>query len=699
MNGMNSIRNVSHIISRRIKGWSGRQPIDSRVSITAHQFRSFKLCLTTVVVLSVAAACIENGLHPLVLLTLPVMIAALSRTDYSKPYLWSERATTIVLSVYGLLVALAVVIAYRRFPLPLLIVYFTFGTILARVLTRLTDRNIAQLIFLSVGMILINCILTNHLLYGLMLPVYLFTLMAALALFDAARSKQAASNDADPLPEPRPLGFFRYFVKVTAGILVFSAIAFVLLPRPYVIFPALRAAMVNPAGLADLEKGISYRDMMGMGGRERIAFTVDVEDGTLPDIPYWRGRVLEKFDGRNWTTGPVNPGIPRFLQTHPSKLVTYRFTPYKLQSNTIYVSGLPFVVKAAGSHRSLYISPNFEVLADSPFLVANAYEVEVGKVPIPSHRRQLPANLETTGITPRIEKLAHDWTASAAAPADKAQAIIQSFIKNFKYSLEVPAPPTGLNPIEYFLFQTRAGHCEYFAGAYCLMLRSLGIPARVVEGFSGAEPGPAPEQFVVRFANAHAWVEAVLDNNEWTTLDPTPPASEAFAGQFWRDTVDLYDRMVRRWIKYVVYFDRSDQTAMREALMEVLGSDVSLTSTVSSLRDYLPHVAVFAAFLLITLLLVAYRFRRANRDPGTVYMTTMAELVTRGVLERVHPWHELNNVEIAEKCPGSKAALTMFTNVYFRARFGKDGSVSHQELAQARDRLLQSVEHEKTLAA
>ena len=200
MDDMTSTNDRSPGIGERLATWrSGKAPV-SPVSITPYQFRSFKFCLTAIVVLSVSAACIENGLHPLVLVTLPLIIAALSRSDYGKPYLWSERATTAVFSIYGVVMALAILIVYRRIPLPMLIVYFTFGTILARVLTPLTDRNIAQLIFLTVGMILINCILTNHLVYGLILPVYLFTFMATLALFDAARSRRAASQDADPPP-------------------------------------------------------------------------------------------------------------------------------------------------------------------------------------------------------------------------------------------------------------------------------------------------------------------------------------------------------------------------------------------------------------------------------------------------------------------------------------------------------------------
>lgn len=231
------------------------------------------------------------------------------------------------------------------------------------------------------------------------------------------------------------------------------------------------------------------------------------------------------------------------------------------------------------------------------------------------------------------------------------------------------------------------------------MLRSLGIPARVVEGFTGAEPGANPGQYVVRFANAHAWVEAVLANDEWTTLDPTPPASDMFAGRFWRAVVDFYDRMVQRWIKYVVYFDRNDQAAIRASVWGVVDGEVSLTPSFLGGMGYLPYVIVFAALLIITMLLVAYRFRRGRRNPGTVYMTTMRRLVTRGVLTQVHAWHELNSAEIAVKCPGSKDAVARFTHVYFQVRFGEDSSVSHEDLTKARDELLERVEEERARAA
>ena len=176
------------------RGWRGRSSVTiSSVSILPGTHRAFKYFLSTLICLSIGAACIENGLHPSVLLILPLVIIALNRNDFSQPFFFSEGAVTVLFLLYVPLFSLGILIFYGNLSLPLFVVYFTFGTVMARVLSPLTDRNVAQLIFLSIGLILINCILTNHLIFGLILPFYLFALMGTLLSFHLARN--AAAED------------------------------------------------------------------------------------------------------------------------------------------------------------------------------------------------------------------------------------------------------------------------------------------------------------------------------------------------------------------------------------------------------------------------------------------------------------------------------------------------------------------------
>jgi hypothetical protein len=96
-----------------------------------------------------------------------------------------------------------------------------------------------------------------------------------------------------------------------------------------------------------------------------------------------------------------------------------------------------------------------------------------------------------------------------------------STANGFRYSLDRPSVSLDLDPIEQFLFESREGHCEYFASACVLLLQAAGIPSRLVMGYSGCELNPATDQYEVRSRHAHAWAEVWLSGT-WVTLDPTP---------------------------------------------------------------------------------------------------------------------------------------------------------------------------------
>lgn len=141
------------------------------------------------------------------------------------------------------------------------------------------------------------------------------------------------------------------------------------------------------------------------------------------------------------------------------------------------------------------------------------------------------------------------------------------FQENFTFSLEFMGR-TGDAPLDDFLFDIRQGHCELFASSMVLLLRSQGIPARLVTGFLGGEYNPLTGFFVVRQGNAHAWVEAYLEGEGWTTLDPTPPAglpgSVLKRGSLLQQ---MYDFVMFRWDRYVLTYGMQDQVSVLETLM------------------------------------------------------------------------------------------------------------------------------------
>jgi len=268
---------------------------------------------------------------------------------------------------------------------------------------------------------------------------------------------------------------------------------------------------------------------------------------------------------------------------------------------------------------------------------------------------------------------------------------ISPYELSHNYALRTIPPPEDVHPIENFLFTSRAGNCEYFAGALCFMLRSIGIPARVVEGFLGVERTEQPNEFVVRFSRAHAWVEADLGDGNWTTLDATPPGRETPESYLWSLAADLYDSLDYKWTKNVIYFDRSDQAMIFEAFTKLVSGQVSLPFAIPrTLRPYaLPIITGVLVISIATLVILRSRRKEAG-FPG-IYLMTMRDLAKKGILRRVHPWHEQNVAEIIERSPSLKDPVLKFMDSYLNARFGRAGKVTAETLKKTRKELLESV--------
>ena len=135
----------------------------------------------------------------------------------------------------------------------------------------------------------------------------------------------------------------------------------------------------------------------------------------------------------------------------------------------------------------------------------------------------LPASgYRIAAVLDRIHKLALQVTAGAATPYDKAKAIEAYLRSNYHYTLTPPKAPAGVDPLDYFLFETKQGYCEFFASAMGDMLRSLGIPTRLVNGFGPGLYDSKTNAWVVRDEDAHTWVESYFPGYGWITFEPTP---------------------------------------------------------------------------------------------------------------------------------------------------------------------------------
>lgn len=202
------------------------------------------------------------------------------------------------------------------------------------------------------------------------------------------------------------------------------------------------------------------------------------------------------------------------------------------------------------------------------------FEVELHAEPFLAGRLDLDGLLNALQIgdevTPAIRDLAQRLMGEGS-DEQKVDRLLQALVRDYSYSDDLTGRD-GQNPLEEFLFVYRSGHCEYFASAMVLMLRSQGIPARYVTGFLGAELNPLESYHVVRQQNAHAWVEAHTPTRGWQVYDPTPPEgrpaiSQQGLGLFFRQ---LADYVMFRWDRYVLTFGAEDQKSLFNRLREAL---------------------------------------------------------------------------------------------------------------------------------
>ena len=189
--------------------------------------------------------------------------------------------------------------------------------------------------------------------------------------------------------------------------------------------------------------------------------------------------------------------------------------------------------------------------------------------------------LDEGGLTPRIRELA-DRVAGDGTPEEKIDRLERHLLTDYAYTLDFVGRE-GVEPLDDFLFVYRSGHCELFASALVLLLRSQGIPARLVTGFLGAEYNPIEGYYMVRQTHAHAWVEAYSPERGWRPYDPTPPEGRPAADP---QTLalyvsQLYDFLTYRWDRYVLTYGADDQRsfflALRDGLVDLwrslVGSD------------------------------------------------------------------------------------------------------------------------------
>ena len=198
-------------------------------------------------------------------------------------------------------------------------------------------------------------------------------------------------------------------------------------------------------------------------------------------------------------------------------------------------------------------------------------------------------NYPTISIFASIRLTAIVLRANASNRYNTAKAIEAHLQTQYAYSLEMKAG--GPDPLADFLFNVKAGHCEYYSTAMAVSLRSRGIAARVVNGFLPGEFNEAAGAYTVRQSDAHSWVEVYFpETGSWVTFDPTPSAGRTEPMRIGLTAqLHKYARALELlWFQYVVGYDKQEQRSLATSLHnQVFDYARTLSNVLETVKSYL----------------------------------------------------------------------------------------------------------------
>ena len=430
-------------------------------------------------------------------------------------------------------------------------------------------RDWIQIYALSFFELVAASALTVEPAFAAVFVLYLLLAPWALVLL-CLRGEVTGQGAKDRLNDPRfvDASLFRSVAGVTVVLFLSTLAVFVFFPR---MGAGLFASpFATGGGLTGFSDEVGLGDVTALKVNDTVAMrvTVDRPERLGQGPQYWRGAALDTFDGERWRRGRhelrllsrTRPGVFVVEGRRPRDLLWQEIILEPMENPTIFFLGDP--VQLQGRFPSAMIDVLGNVRTITPPGSRIRYEVLSSMAPRtdpPTERSR-----EVPDVDPRLPALAREIAGTRRDPAAQAQALVDWFHRSFRYTTE-PGDPGEADPLARFLFDTRAGHCEYFASSLAVLLRVLGTPSVVVNGYLGGEWNPYGDYLVLRQSDAHSWVEAWIDGR-WRRFDPTPPAAGAPSrGPLW-DMQAMLDAWRMRWYRYVINYNLQDQVEITLSL-------------------------------------------------------------------------------------------------------------------------------------
>jgi transglutaminase-like putative cysteine protease len=571
---------------------------------------------------------------------------------------------------------------------------------------QLVDARPRRTEFLLVALAIFQVTLAANLTDSVLFPPLLvaFTVAAVWTLVvHTLRAEALEAGEPEAARRVLSRGLERTTLIASLCSVLLSLALFPLLPR-------VRSGAIfdKGFGLQVASSGFSDRVELGDIGRIRLDPTrvmrVTTVEGPVAPVNerYWRGLSFDRFDGRRWSITPsmrtpvqgdaeigVDLGGPRRRGSRAVQQIARE----EIRSGVLFTPGIPAAFRGAvgrlerDANRSLHApaAAGKRVLYHVVAELSEPTDRELALDRVDSPKGD-PRYYQLPPLDPAVAALAREIVAGQTSDVARVRAVESWLRSNGRYTDSPPDFGEDRSPVEAFLLERSEGHCEYFASAMVVLLRSASLPARIVNGFAGGHSNGLGGFLEVAQSDAHSWVEVPFQQAGWVRFDPTPPDLRLASAEALRETAgwaELASALELWWFRNVVDFDRGHQArAVRsiwiawhrwrkgEAPPELLGDDDPFSIMI-------PTAPLWGAALVLLLggaLAADLRRRRGRRRQRlpAAYARALRLLARRGHVRGEAETARGFAKTLAERIPPAAAeSFRRLTDAYLAQRFGR----------------------------
>jgi len=433
------------------------------------------------------------------------------------------------------------------------------------------------------------------------------------------------------------------------SVFFFLVVSFLTVPF-FFLLPRTQTPLFDVFGKANsgLKTGIADSVVLGKVGQiqqdNTVAFRVYGLSKGLKNM-YWRVSVFDTYVGNEWISTKKQE-IP--VLSYKGKLTYYTVMLEPTFEKYLPALDYPVNVQNLEGLAGKVSMLSGGVLGFSKEITRPIRYTAVSSDTPPLYEDPQDYTQVPKGVSKSIVELAHELSKGAKDQEDMLKNLERFFSKGFKYSLEL-GRYSG-DPLEYFLFVSKKGNCEYYASATAILLRLMGIPARVVGGFKGGVWNDYGNYYVITNSMAHVWVEAYV-KGRWVRVDTTPPYTSPNLEEISKLSL-MRDAVLSFWYSNVVGFSSEKQFSLFEKIQRGMRFGIKT----HSLRK--PILGIFEFLLISSVVYLLIKFYKSSRKTPENLYRNMLKLLK--MPSTVLPEELLKNLKGSEVFPYAEYIVRLY---------------------------------------